>query len=258
MASHRFGIPLAAICALTLSASLASPAQAQVQTQSRAQAQAQAQRAADPYCVTHKCIALTFDDGPAEYTNDLLKVLKKYKAKATFFLIGNRVKKHPKLTKNIAKDGHELGNHTWDHKYLTDLEYKAIYDEVKKTQDIIKKTTGKAPVLFRAPGGLINEGARTIIAKFGMIQIPGTVSTQDYIKDYRDVEFLTGRALDIANQDEVVLMHETVKQTIESMSAVLEDLTSQGYSFVTVSKLLEGQELTPGGSYPEQLPLSGD
>ncbi|MEV0967199.1 polysaccharide deacetylase family protein [Microtetraspora glauca] len=245
MALHRF-VPLAAICALALSASLASPAQAHQQ------------RAAEPYCVTHKCIALTFDDGPAEYTNDLLKVLKKYKAKATFFLIGNRVKKHPKLTKNIATGGHELGNHTWDHKYLTDLEYKAIYDEVKKTQDIIKKTTGKTPVLFRAPGGLTNEGVRTITAKFKLLQIPGTVSTQDYIKDYRDVEFLTGRALDIADQDEVMLMHETVKQTVESLPAVLEDLTSQGYSFVTVSKLLEGQELIPGEIYPEQLPLSGD
>ncbi|MCC5581597.1 polysaccharide deacetylase family protein [Microtetraspora sp. AC03309] len=245
MALHRF-VPLAAICALALSASLTSPAQAHQQ------------RAAEPYCVTHKCIALTFDDGPAEYTNALLKVLKKYKAKATFFLIGNRVKKHPKLTKNIATGGHELGNHTWDHKYLTDLEYKAIYDEVKKTQDIIKKTTGKTPVLFRAPGGLTNDGVRTITAKFKLLQIPGTVSTQDYIKDYRDVEFLTGRALDIADQDEVMLMHETVKQTVESLPAVLEDLTSQGYSFVTVSKLLEGQELIPGEIYPEQLPLSGD
>ncbi|WP_067174939.1 polysaccharide deacetylase family protein [Microtetraspora niveoalba] len=253
MALQRL-VPLTAICALTLSATLTAPAQAQVQAPSTAAKQ----RAAEPYCVTHKCIALTFDDGPAEYTNDLLKVLKKYKAKATFFLIGNRVQKHPKLTMNIVKGGHEVGNHSWSHKYLTDLEYKAIYSEVKKGQDIIKKTTGKTPVLFRAPGGLINDGVRTVIAKFGLLQIPGTVSTQDYIKDYRDVEFLTGRALDIADQDEVVLMHETVKQTIESLPAVLEELAAEGYSFVTVSKLLEGQELVPGESYPEQLPLSGD
>ncbi|WP_433222668.1 polysaccharide deacetylase family protein [Microtetraspora malaysiensis] len=253
MALHRLA-PLAAICALTLSATLTAPAQAQVQTHSTATQQ----RAAEPYCETHKCIALTFDDGPAEYTNDLLKVLKKYKAKATFFLIGSRVQKHPKVTKNITKAGHEVGNHTWSHKYLTDLEYKAIYSEVKKGQDAIKKATGKTPVLFRAPGGLINDGVRTIIGKFGMVQIPGTVATQDYIKDYRDVEFLTGRALDIADQDEVMLMHETVKETIESLPAVLEDLTAQGYSFVTVSKLLEGQKLTPGESYPDQLPMSGD
>ncbi|MEW9526905.1 polysaccharide deacetylase family protein [Microbispora sp. NPDC049125] len=242
MAVRRL-IPLAVACALT--AATAVPAQAGA-----------VERA--PFCETHKCIALTFDDGPADYTTTLLATLKKYKAKATFFVIGNRVKKHPKITAEIAKAGQEIGNHTWDHKYLTDLTYQQIYKEISDTQKIIKEATGKVPVLFRAPGGLRNGGVEEITAKFGMAQIPGTVATKDFIKDYRDVEFLTGRALEIAEPGAVVLMHETVKETIESLPAVLKDLTEQGYHFVTVSTLLEGQKIIPGQVYPEELPMAVD
>ncbi|ETK33220.1 polysaccharide deacetylase family protein [Microbispora sp. ATCC PTA-5024] len=265
----RRSVPLAAACALALAALPLQTAQAQAQAQSQtARTQALSARTVatttakkpakddEPFCATHQCIALTFDDGPADYTGTLLKTLKKYKAKATFFMIGERVKKHPKLTAEVAKDGHEIGNHTWDHKYLTDLTYAEINKEIGDTQRIIKKTTGKDPVVFRAPGGLRNGGVQELTAKFGLIQIPGTTETKDYIKDYRHVDFLTQKALDVAGEGEVVLMHETVKETIQSMPAVLEELTRQGYSFVTVSTLLEGQELIPGQVYPEAVPTT--
>ncbi|MEU8274162.1 polysaccharide deacetylase family protein [Microbispora bryophytorum] len=235
MAVRRL-IPLAVACALV--AATATPAQA---------------RGTDePYCATHKCIALTFDDGPGPYVQTLLKTLSEYKAKATFFVIGSEVKKHPKLTQLIAKSGHEIGNHSWDGTYLTSLKYAEINKKIGDTQRLIQKTTGKAPKLFRAPGGLRNGGVEEITAKLGLIQVPGTTATKDYIKDYRHVDFLTNRALDVAGEGEVVLMHETVKETVESMPEVLQMLTAEGYSFVTVSTLLEGQELTPGQVYPDQ------
>ncbi|GGO06752.1 hypothetical protein GCM10010116_13430 [Microbispora rosea subsp. aerata] len=235
MAVRRL-IPVAVACALV--AATATPAQA---------------RGTDePYCTTHKCIALTFDDGPGPYLPTLLKTLAKYKAKATFFLIGSEVKKHPKLTQLIAKSGHEIGNHSWDASYLTELTYAQINKKIGDTQRIIQKTTGKAPKLFRAPGGLRNGGVQQVAAKFGLIQVPGTTATKDYIKDYRHVNLLTNRALDVANEGEVVLMHETVKATVQSMPDVLETLTAEGYSFVTVSTLLEGQELIPGQVYPDR------
>jgi peptidoglycan-N-acetylglucosamine deacetylase len=260
MVVRRF-IPLAIACALTAAAAVPANASATAPsvTASATAVSAKTSAAAEePFCATHMCIALTFDDGPADYTATLLKTLDKYKAKATFFVIGNRVKLHPKLTALIAKEGHEIGNHTWDHKYLTSLTYKQIYDEVEDTQQIVKKTTGKAPVVFRAPGGLRNGGVEEVTAKFGLIQIPGTTETKDYIKDYRDVEGLTARALDVASEGAVVLMHETVKETVQSLPAVLTRLTELGYHFVTVSTLLEGQELTPGQVYPQQQPLAVD
>ncbi|KAB8186668.1 polysaccharide deacetylase family protein [Microbispora catharanthi] len=235
MAVRRL-IPLAVACALAAAA--ATPAQA---------------RGTDePYCATHKCIALTFDDGPGPYLQTLLKTLTTYKAKATFFLIGTEVKKHPKLAQQIAKSGHEIGNHSWDASYLTQLTYAQINKKIGDTQRLIQKTTGKTPKLFRAPGGLRNGGVEEITAKFGLIQVPGTTATKDYIKDYRHVDLLTNRALDVAGEGEVVLMHETIKETVESMPEVLQTLTAEGYSFVTVSTLLEGQELTPGQVYPDR------
>ncbi|GLX04067.1 polysaccharide deacetylase family protein [Microbispora sp. NBRC 16548] len=235
MAVRRL-IPLAVACALAAAA--ATPAQA---------------RGTDePYCATHKCIALTFDDGPGPYLQTLLKTLATYKAKATFFLIGTEVKKHPKLAQQIAKSGHEIGNHSWDASYLTQLTYAQINKKIGDTQRLIQKTTGKTPKLFRAPGGLRNGGVEEITAKFGLIQVPGTTATKDYIKDYRHVDLLTNRALDVAGEGEVVLMHETIKETVESMPEVLQTLSAEGYSFVTVSTLLEGQELTPGQVYPDR------
>ncbi|MBX6386678.1 MAG: polysaccharide deacetylase family protein [Microbispora sp.] len=235
MAVVRRLIPVAVACVLATAA--ATPAQA---------------RGTDePYCATHKCIALTFDDGPGPYLTTLLKTLAQYKAKATFFLIGSEVKKHPKLTRLIAKSGHEIGNHSWDGTYLTQLSYAEINKKIGDTQRLIKKTTGKAPKLFRAPGGLRNGGVEEITAKFGLIQVPGTTETKDYIKEYRHVDLLTNRALEVAGEGEVVLMHETVKPTVESMPEVLQTLTAEGYSFVTVSTLLEGQKLIPGRVYPD-------
>ncbi|WP_405088635.1 polysaccharide deacetylase family protein [Microbispora sp. NBC_01389] len=238
MAVRRL-IPLAVACALATAAALPVPAHARA--------------AREPFCATHKCIALTFDDGPGQYNQTLLKTLAKYKAKATFFLIGSEVKKHPKLTQGIAKAGHEIGNHSWDGRYLTELTYAEINKKIGDTQRLITKTTGKAPVLFRAPGGLRNGGVEEITAKFGLIQIPGTSATKDYIKDYRNVDLLTSRALEVAGEGEVVLMHETVKETVESMPKVLKELTAQGYHFVTVSTLLEGEELIPGQVYPDPM-----
>ncbi|ADG87359.1 deacetylase [Thermobispora bispora] len=247
MKSRRL-IPLAV--ALALAAIPAAPAHAGPET-------AAGSTATEPFCARHKCIALTFDDGPAEYTGTLLKVLKKYNAKATFFMIGNRVRKHPKLAAQVAKAGHEIGNHTYDHKYLTELEYREIYTQVQKAQQIIRKATGKRPVVFRAPGGLYNAGVLDVVGKFGMVQVPGTVATKDYVKDYRKVGLLTRRALEVAGPGEIVLMHETVKETVQSLPAVLERLSKQGYRFVTVSTLMEGEEVTPGQVYPPRPQVVG-
>ncbi|GAA0387284.1 deacetylase [Acrocarpospora corrugata] len=211
-----------------------------------------------PFCETHKCIALTFDDGPSTNTTKLLATLKKYKAKATFFVMGSQVKKHPLLTRNIVKGGHEIGNHTWSHPWLTDLSSAEIYKEINETQKLVKKTTGKTPTLFRAPGGLTDDEVIAVAAKLKLVRIPGTVSTKDYVKDYRHVDFLTTAALEAAGRNEVVLMHETVKETVDSMPKVLAALQKQGYFFVTVTKLLEGQTLVPGESYPQEEGASGE
>ncbi|GAB1823106.1 polysaccharide deacetylase family protein [Herbidospora sp. RD11066] len=207
-----------------------------------------------PFCATHKCIALTFDDGPGPYTTKLLATLKKYNAKATFFVIGREVNKHQTLLKTVAKAGHQIGNHTWTHPWLTELTRTEVYDEVNETQKLIKKVTGKNPSVMRAPGGLTDDTVREIAAKLNMVLIPGTTSTGDWIADNRQVGYLTSKTLEVAKRGAVILMHETVKETVDSMPRVLATLKKQGYYFVTASTLLEGTKLTPGMSYPAPPP----
>lgn len=203
-----------------------------------------------PFCATHKCLALTFDDGPGPHTTRLLATLKKYNAKATFFVIGREVNRHQTLLKTIAKAGHQIGNHTWTHPWLTELTRTEVYDEVNETQKLIKKVTGKNPTVMRAPGGLTDDTVREIAAKLNMVLIPGTTSTGDWVVENRQVGLLTSKALEVAGRGEVILMHETVKETVDSMPKVLATLKKQGYYFVTASTLLEGVKLTPGVSYP--------
>ncbi len=195
-----------------------------------------------PFCATHKCLALTFDDGPGPYTTKLLATLKKYNAKATFFVIGREVNKHQTLLKNIAKAGHQIGNHTWTHPWLTELTRTEVYDEVNETQKLIKKVTGKNPTVMRAPGGLTDDTVREIAAKLNMVLIPGTTSTGDWVADNRQVGLLTSKALEVAGRGEVILMHETVKETVDSMPKVLAALKKQGYYFVTASTLAGGRQ----------------
>ena len=99
-------------------------------------------------------IALTFDDGPNPRTTPIiLEELRKRKIKATFFLVGEKVEKHPELAKRIVEEGHDIGNHSYTHINLANLDKQGVKKEIEFTQGIIKKTTGKRPVLFRPPYG---------------------------------------------------------------------------------------------------------
>jgi peptidoglycan/xylan/chitin deacetylase (PgdA/CDA1 family) len=109
-------------------------------------------------CRKAKCVALTFDAGPSENSPRLLDILKDRKVPATFFLLGkNHIADHPDLVKRMAREGHELASHTWDHKILTDIGDAQIRDELKRTDDAVERLTGKRPTLMRPPQGRTNS-----------------------------------------------------------------------------------------------------
>lgn len=99
-----------------------------------------------------KRVALTFDDGPDDnYTSQILDILKKHNLKATFFLVGSRIKAHPDVVKRIVKEGHIIGNHTWDHQNFLKLSDKDILTEVSKTDEELYKIAGYHSTLLRPP-----------------------------------------------------------------------------------------------------------
>ncbi|WP_228548254.1 polysaccharide deacetylase family protein [Sporosarcina obsidiansis] len=180
-----------------------------------------------------KKVALTFDDGPdPKSTVRILKTLKKYDAKATFFMLGSRVEYYPEIAQQVAEAGHELGNHSWNHPSLTKLPDKKLYDEVQGTTDIVKQVTGQPATVFRPPYGAVNDRVRAIT---NLPVVMWDVDTLDW--KHHNPQKLLAKVKAHTRNGSIILMHDIHKSTADGLDAVLAYLQSQGYSFVTVSEL---------------------
>ncbi|WP_433431250.1 polysaccharide deacetylase family protein [Nonomuraea sp. CA-141351] len=215
-----------------------------------APALAQTPKKAPVDCTQVKCVALTFDDGPGQYAGTLLDTLKKYDAKATFFLEGQYVKSRPAYVKRMAAEGHELGNHSYSHPDFTKSEAGTIRNEIKKTQDAVKKAAGVEPKLLRPPYGMADLQVSDIAAEFGMPMILWTAGSEDW--KTKNVEAIQKKTLEVAQPNGIILMHDWVKQTVDGMPSLIKTLQKKGYHLVTVSEVLKGanEELKPGDIYP--------
>ena len=190
-----------------------------------------------------KVIALTFDDGPTPgYTDKILKILRKYDVKATFFVIGSKAQKYPNLVRREANYGHEIANHTFTHPKISKLSFKAYRTEMKKTQNVVKKITGRAPVLMRPPYGDLNENAvrNTQIMGFKMILWSWDQDTRDW--SHPGVNAIINKVLNNASCGDIVLFHDsstTMGQTASALETIIPELKRKGFSFVTVSELIK-------------------
>ena len=120
-----------------------------------------------------KRVALTFDDGPnRKVTPQILATLKKYEAKATFFMVGKNVSKNQGIVQQIYEDGHEIGNHTWNHPKLTNLSKATVKQEVDYTSNAVYKAIGQNPTVFRPPYGATNDQVRycNVDANYSMVR----------------------------------------------------------------------------------------
>lgn len=199
-------------------------------------------------CRRAKCIALTFDAGPADDTPHLLDILKKEKVHATFFLLGkNHVKKHPDTVRRLAAEGHEVANHTWSHGILTDKEPAEIRAELVRTQDAIAAVTGRKPRLMRPPQGRTDDIVSRISKDLGLSQILWSATAKDY--STTDSALIKKRILDQANRDGIILLHDIYKGTVPAVPGIIDELKKRGYTFVTVPQLMAPAEPVPGTIY---------
>lgn len=180
-----------------------------------------------------KKIALTFDDGPhPEITPQILKILKKYDAKATFFMLGSMAHDYPDVAKEVQLESHEIGNHTWDHPDLTKTAKGEIQRQISVSSDIIEQVTGQRPTAFRPPYGAFNDAVRQ------QTDLPMTlwdIDTLDW-KD-RNAGLLLANIKKAAKDGGTILMHDIYQSTADGLDAVLTYLQNEGYSFVGVSEL---------------------
>ncbi|MGM8216588.1 polysaccharide deacetylase family protein [Bacillaceae bacterium W0354] len=182
---------------------------------------------------SNKRVALTFDDGPhPTNTLEIHELLDEYNAKATFFMLGNRVDFYPDIANTIAEKGHELGNHTWSHRNLTSLGREEINREVQTTINVIQNATGKKPTVFRPPYGALNDQVREVI---GMPPTLWTVDTLDWKS--HDPDEILSIVKENVTDGSVILMHDIHDTTVEAVVLVLKFLEEEGYEFVTVSEI---------------------
>ncbi len=199
-----------------------------------------------------KYIALTFDDGPTGNeggrTERLLDGLKERNAHATFFLCGYRVKDFNSMMKRYLAEGHEVGNHTMDHRLAHEVS-DGDYEQVSSNNDLIQSYTGQKPTVFRPCGGEYNDSVQTSMQKLGMPIILWDVDTLDW--KYRDAASVKQHILDGAQDGAIVLEHDLYETTVEGVLAAIDELQQQGYAFVTVSELakIKGVTLEGGKVY---------
>jgi peptidoglycan/xylan/chitin deacetylase (PgdA/CDA1 family) len=203
-------------------------------------------RADNPSCAVVKCVALTFDDGPGPYTDRLLQILKENDAKATFFLIGNKVAANPAGAKRIADAGMEIGNHTWEHPNMTTIPPEDIAGQFSRANDAITAATGRTPALYRTAGGLSDGVVRQAAGRLGLAEILWDVIPFDWAND-SDTAATRYLLMTQIKPGSVVLFHDTYSSTVDLVYQFIPVLKANGYRLVTVSELLGPR--APGSSY---------
>jgi polysaccharide deacetylase family sporulation protein PdaB len=189
------------------------------------------------YAEPDKYVAFTFDDGPHEvYTREILGILERYNAHATFFVVGKMAEKYPELIKEEFERGHEIGNHTYSHCRMTGLGKAKVSEELKKTGDIVENITGVRPVLFRPPQGRCSDNLMRMASQFGYQTILWTVYPAD--SGHPPMEYIYRKVTKLVKPGSIVLLHDGIPSTNEALPHILDTLQSQGYKFVTVSQLL--------------------
>lgn len=198
-------------------------------------------------CRRVKCVALTFDDGPGAHTGALLDMLARRRDRATFFVVGQMVPGDgERLLRRMVTEGHELGNHSWDHPMLPGLSRTGISEQLNRTQWIVKRSTGVTMDFMRPPYGATDARVAAESRQLGLSQILWDVDTLDW-RD-RDSSIVASRASK-AGPGSIVLLHDIHLSTVQAVPRMLRELTARGYRLVTLSELY-GRRLVPGREYP--------
>lgn len=194
-----------------------------------------------------KMVALTFDDGPYRpVTNQILDVLEKYGARATFFVVGSRVSAYSDCVVRAEALGCEIGNHTYNHTTLTSASDSRISSEIADTNSVIKRYTGKGASIVRAPGGAVNSRVRRLV---NYPLISWSVDTLDW--QHRNTAKVIASVKSSVSDGSIILMHDLYSTTGNAVQVIVPWLVNQGYQLVTVSEMMryKGINLSSGNVY---------
>jgi len=197
------------------------------------------QRKLPIYCVDtkEKKVAISFDASWGDdRTDDILKVLDKYDAKATFFVVGAWIDQYPDKLKSIHEKGHEIGNHSNKHPIMTTISKDKMIKEIDTTDAKIMALTGQETTLFRCPSGEYNNLVIETVASTNHYCIQWDVDSIDWREQGAEIEY--NRIIKNTKPGSILLFHNNAKYTPENLDRILLFLKNQGYKFVTISDLI--------------------
>jgi len=201
-------------------------------------------------------VCITFDDGPSpKNTPQILDILKDKGVKATFFVTGKYVEMYPEIAQRIVAEGHDIGNHTYNHKELVVSNKKTILNELRKTDEVIWEATGIRTRLFRPPRGICGNAARKLLIEEGYKIILWTISTLDWRKV--KPKAILWRVKLFIRDGAIILFHDSGSlfgcgdsgrtNTVRALPLVIDFLKEEGYKIITVSEILECLEESEQG-----------
>ncbi|KAL3464995.1 hypothetical protein BJX64DRAFT_74924 [Aspergillus heterothallicus] len=176
-------------------------------------------------CYVPGAVALTFDDGPYIYTEELLDLLARYGAKATFFVNGHNLDGNYWLIQRIVNEGHQLASHTYNHPDLTTLDDASMADQMTRLEAQFMEAVGVIPTYMRPPYLAVNDHVLGVMADLGYHVIGASVDTKDYENDHPD---LIGRSVERFNREldqggTIVLAHDVHEQTVHTLTSIMLD-----------------------------------
>ncbi len=197
-----------------------------------------------------KLVALTFDDGPSPvWTPQVLDELKRAHIKATFFMIGDHAEKYPEVAKRVAREGHEIGNHSYDHHVLIYYKMDELEKEVKEAEKVIRNVTGQTTKYFRPPKAMLTGREKQKLKEMGYGIILWSLNSKDWVTF--DDKYIVRYIVKNIRPGDILLFHDSGgvftteggnrSETVKTIPLLAEKLREKGYRFVTISELLNSK-----------------
>jgi len=184
-----------------------------------------------------KVVALTFDDGPTDNVTMILPLLEKYQAKATFFLIGEEIENHPDEAKKIAEQGHQIGNHTYSHNRMVFKMPSYYKEEIEKTDLLIRNAGFKGEIDVRPPNGKKLIGFPYYLNKHNRDTITWNLEPDSYYNSTADKVKYVKENIEPGSIILIHPMYDKTDKTLQTIEGILQELSNDGYTFVTVNEL---------------------
>lgn len=197
----------------------------------------------------NRVVAITFDDGPGEYTERLINELNKRNVRATFFMLGSCISKYPNVLPKMVEGGHQIGSHSYEHLDITKLSNQELNNQISKTDEAIYNACGQTATAFRPPYGSYTD---SIVSPIDKTVTMWSLDTLDW--ESRDADSVKEMIVNNAQDGDIILLHDIYNSSVEGALAAIDELQADGFVFVTVDELISrfGYDVEHGQAYFSQ------